>query len=164
MCFSRLTDSNLADCSIAESGGVERKGGGGQLSHMETVTSSIAQKHTRTHRHKNEIFMWLGNCGIRPVMNTGFKFVMMRSQAAFTKHEAVSFMHSSLTNISDRRAFNRRRRRKYLRNSRMPLDAWHTPPNADSCFGGMCFFLTRKPSVCRPGPMWKGKYGQKVCD
>lgn len=87
MCFSRLTDSNLADCSIAESGGVERKGGGGQLSHMETVTSSIAQKHTRTHRHKNGIFMWLGNYGIRPVMHTGFKFAPCHDAFTSSVHQ-----------------------------------------------------------------------------
>lgn len=48
MCLSRLSDSNLADCSTAERTGVaSREGGGSQLSHTGTMTSSTAQKQTK---------------------------------------------------------------------------------------------------------------------
>lgn len=47
MCLSRLSDSNLVDCSTAESCGVKSGWRGGiQLSHTGTMTSNAAQKQT----------------------------------------------------------------------------------------------------------------------
>lgn len=89
---SRLTDSNLADCSTAENGGVVSMGGGGQLSHIETVTFSIAQK-------QKWIFYVTRQSQIHTIVHVRLSFLPVIAYSVFNKKKSSLPVLSPVLNL-----------------------------------------------------------------